>query len=464
MVRVAACRGSGDRLRDGVDFTAAASWILSFANHEVTPLDGATAPLRLVPLRNLLSRLGEPQHGRGSVHITGSKGKGSTAAMIAAMLQGCGLRVGLYTSPHLHTIRERMQLNGVPIPPEEFARLTSLIRPHAEAVDQSGTGRVTTFELLTALAFLHYREQGADWQVIEVGLGGTLDATNVLDEKDLCVFTPIGLEHTQVLGSTVAQIATDKAGILRRGVAAVMALQRESAAEVLRAACSAQQARLVEVANDCQLSRGKVSLDGQELRLRTVAADYRIRLPLIGRFQAENAATAVLSLELLTDRVGGSRLPFTPATAAAGLAAVRWPGRVEVLKRSPLIVVDGAHSPDSARRLAQTIREELPHRAFYLIAGVSADKDLQAIAAAFAPLDPVVFATASHHPRAADAATVGRVFQELGLMVRQAPDVAAAVDAAVAEAGSGDLVLATGSLFVAAEARETVLGLAPAPV
>ncbi len=441
-----------------MDFGEATTWLLSFANYEMAPLDRTTAARReLRPLRELLSRLGEPQRGRGTVHITGSKGKGSVAAMIAAMLRACGLRTGLFTSPHLHTIRERMQVDGEPIAEADFARLTAVLRPHVEALITGGE-KLTTFELLTALGLLHFREQDAAWQVIEVGLGGTLDATNVLDEKQLCVFTPIGLEHTEILGDTVQQIAADKAGILRPGVHAVMGLQRESAAEVLRAACAERGATLLEVASVCQLSRGRSGLDGQELRLRTPLAEYRAKLPLVGRFQAENAAAAILGMEQLID----AGVPFTPQSAAAGLAEVRWPGRVEVLKRSPLVVVDGAHSPDSARRLAQTIREELPHRGFYLVVGASSDKDLAAIAAAFAPLDPTVLATAAQHPRAASAATVGQAFQDAGMMVRLAPDVAAAMDAALGEAGSGDLVLAAGSLFVAAEARAAVLGLLPA--
>lgn len=443
-----------------MDFDAATAWLLSFANYEATPLDRASAArLELRPLRRLLARLGDPQRGRGTAHITGSKGKGSVAAMIAAVLHAGGLHTGLYTSPHLHSIRERLRIDGEPIGPDELARLTTVLRGEVEAMADAGEGRLSTFELLTALGFLHFREQNAAWQVIEVGLGGTLDATNVLDEKQVCVFTPIGLEHTAILGDTVQQIATDKAGILRPGVRAVMGLQRESAAEVIRTACAALGAPLEEVAAVCQLARGKTGLDGQELRLRTPRADYRLRLPLVGRFQAENAATAVLALEQLAD----AGVALTPQQVAAGLAEVRWPGRVEALKRGPLVVVDGAHSPESARRLAQTVREDLPHRACFLVIGAAKDKDLAAIAAALVPLNPQVFAVAARHPRAATAAAVGQAFQALdaGLLVQLAPSVEAGVDAARAEAGSADLVLVTGSLFVVAEARAAILGLLP---
>ncbi len=444
--------------QNAMDFAAAAAWLLSFINYEITALDAAPASrLELRPLRALLARLGDPQHGRGTVHITGSKGKGSTAAMIAALLGAAGERTALYTSPHLHTIRERMRVAGELISEDEFAALATQLRPHVEAVRDAG-GNLTTFDLLTALAFLFFRDQGAAWQVIEVGLGGTLDSTNVLDEKQVCVFTAIGLEHTAILGNTIAQIAADKAGILREGVRAVMGPQRESAADVLRAACRAKGAALEEVATVCQVSRGKSSLDGQELRLRTPNADYRLRLPLLGRFQIENLATAVLAVEQLQEH----GVELAPEQAASALASLRWPGRVEVLKRSPLVVVDGAHSPDSAKRLVQTVREDLPHRAVYLVVGMSRDKDLREFALQFAALDPIVIATASHHPRAASAQAVGQAFQDHGLLVRLAPDVAMAMDTAVAEAGGGDLILATGSLFLVAEARAALLGILPA--
>jgi dihydrofolate synthase/folylpolyglutamate synthase len=444
-----------------MNFTDAAAWILGHTNHEVVPLERAPRErLELRPLRLLLARLGNPQHGRGAVHLTGSNGKGSTAAMIAAILQQAGARVGLYTSPHLHTIRERIRIGGEPIDAETFAALATEIRPHAETIEAQGM-KLTVFELLTALGFLAFREAGCDWQVIEVGLGGTLDATNVLDEKQVCVFTPIDLEHTAILGNTVAQIAHDKAGILRPGVRAVMGLQRESAAEELRAACARVGATLEEVARACALRRERVTLDGQTLRVRTPRATYGFTLPLLGRFQAENAATALLAVEQLAETTPGIAIP--PAVAAAGLAETRWPGRVEVLKRSPLVVVDGAHTPDAVRQLVRAVREDIQPRAVRLVIGVSRDKSLDALAAGFQPLQPEVIAVAAAHPRAADPLDVARAFQQLDLPARTAPSVTEGVDAAMEEARPGELLLVAGSLFVVAEARAAVLGLLPAP-
>jgi dihydrofolate synthase / folylpolyglutamate synthase len=444
-----------------MEFTEAAAWILARTNHEVVALDGASAArLELRPLRALLGRLGDPQRGRGGVHLTGSNGKGSTAAMIAAMLRGAGARTGLFTSPHLHTIRERIQIDGEPIDEATFAALTDEIRPHAEAIERE-VGPLTVFELLTALGFLAFRAAGCDWQVIEVGLGGTLDATNALDEKQVCVFTPIDLEHTAILGNTVAQIATDKAGILRPGVRAVMALQREPAAEALRAACAGLNAPLAEVALSCALRRERVSLDGQELKVRTPRATYAFTLPLLGRFQSENAATALLAVDQLAETE--PRIEVTPQIAAAALREVRWPGRVEVLRRTPLVVVDGAHTPDAVRQLVRAVQEELKPRSVRLVLGVSRDKKLATLAQAFSVLKPDVIAVAAAHPRAVPPEEISAAFQALDLPARAAPNVAAGVDAALAEAAAGDLVLVAGSLFVVAEARAAVLGLLPSP-
>lgn len=441
-----------------LSYNEAIRYLYSFANYEIIPLERApAAALDLRRVRELLARVGNPQRGRHTVHITGSKGKGSTAAMIAAILRGAGFRVGLFTSPHLHRETERVQVNGEPMAEADLVRLVETVQPHVEAINASGThGRLTTFELRTALGFLYFREQGVDWQVVEVGLGGRLDATNVLDEKELCVFTPVSLEHTHILGDTVAKIATDKSGILRRGTRAVMGLQRESAAEVFRSACAALDVPLEEVALACKMAPGRADADGQEMRLRTPRAEYRIRLPLLGRHQLENAATAVLGVENLA-------LDIAPATVSAALAEVRWPGRLEVIKRRPLLVIDGAHNGDSARRLAQALRAHFSFRRLILVVGLNADKDLKTFARELAPLDPDVIATRARLPRAAPPETVGDAFRAEGCPVRTAPSVAEAVDDALNEAGPGDLVCVTGSLYVVAEARGWVLGIVPSP-
>jgi dihydrofolate synthase / folylpolyglutamate synthase len=442
-------------------YADALRYLYSFANYEFTPLDRASAAtLDLRRMRALLERLGNPHTGRRTVHITGSKGKGSTAAMIAAILQGQGYVTGFYTSPHLHRETERIRVDGEPIEEDALVRLIDEMRPVVEELNAAGAhGRLTTFELRTAVASLYFRERGVQWQVVEVGLGGRLDATNVLDEKDLCVFTPISLEHTRILGDTVAKIATDKAGILREGVRAVMGLQRESAADVIRARCADLGAQLEEVAQTCKMSPGRADLDGQELRLRTPREEYRFTIPLLGRHQLENAATAVLAVENLRD----AGVEVTPQGVKAALSEVKWPGRLEVIKRKPLVVLDGAHNGDSARRLVQALTGVFSFRRLILIAGLNGDKDLDAFAREFASLEPDVIATRAHLPRAAAPEAVARAFTEQGMPVRTAPDVAAAVDDALAEVGPNDLICVTGSLYVVAEARAWVLGIVPDP-
>lgn len=432
-------------------------WLYNFTDYEMTPLSAASAAkLELTHLRDLLARLGDPQRGRHSIHITGSKGKGSTAAMIEAILRAAGERTGLYTSPHLHHETERYRVDGEPITQDALVRLVEQVKPHVAAVIAAG-GRLTTFDLRTALGFLAFREAGVTWQVIEVGLGGRLDSTNVLDEKDLCVFTPVSLEHTQVLGNTVAEIATDKAGILRRGARAVMSPQRESAADVFRARCAELDVPLEEVATACALTIERGDTDNQTFRLQTPRARYHLTIPLIGRHQVENAATAVLGIENLSGVDAG------PDVVRSALAEVRWPGRLEIVKRRPIVVLDGAHNIDSAKRLVQALRSTFSPRRTLLVVGLGADKDVSGFATVIADALPNldVIATRSTIRRAAEPSAVAQAFAGAGAMARIAPSVSVAVDEALVEADPSDLICVTGSLYVVAEARSWLLGIMP---
>ncbi|MBI4570370.1 MAG: bifunctional folylpolyglutamate synthase/dihydrofolate synthase [Chloroflexi bacterium] len=424
---------------------------------ERTGAAAAAARWDLRRMRSLLARLGDPHLGRGTVHIAGSKGKGSVAAMAASVLQAAGLSTGRYTSPHLHRFVERIAVDGEPVAPEDFGRLLGEVAPQIEAEDASGAyGVVSTFEALTALAFLCFRERAVDWHVLETGLGGRLDATNVFDAKQVCVITPISLEHTAVLGDTVAQIAEEKAGIITPGATVVMAPQREAAAGVIRRVCLERGATLVEVAQACALSRTGHDGEGQELALRTPRETYRLRVPLLGRHQLENAAAAVLAIERLD-------VAIDAATLRRGLAAVKWPGRIEVLRRRPLVLADGAHNRDSARRLVQTLREDFGRAEAVLVAGCARDKDIAALAEELAPLATYAIATRSRHPRAMDPRELARAFAGRGVPVAVEEPAGAALDAALSQAGEGGCVVVCGSLFVAAEAREHVLGVAYDP-
>lgn len=403
-------------------------------------------------MRSLLARLGDPHLGPRTVHIAGSKGKGSVAAMVASVLKQTGAATGLYTSPHLHRFVERLSVDGEAISEDDFGRLVEELAPQIEAEETDGSyGHVSTFEALTALAFLYFRERGVQYQVLETGLGGRLDATNVFDSKDVCVLTPISFEHTAVLGDTIHQIAEEKAGIITPGATVIMAPQRESASDVFRRVCDQRGATLVEVAQACALSRKSQDQDGQDFALKTPRGTYKLKLPLLGRHQLDNAATAVLAVEALLPDIDEK-------TLREGLAAVRWPCRIELVKRKPLIVADGAHNRDSMRRLVQTLQEDLKVREAVFVLGCARDKEMGAFVEEITPIAIEVVATQSRNPRAKDAREIADAFREADLPVAIETNVAAAIDAAIAQAGTGAVVVC-GSLFVAAEAREHVLGV-----
>ncbi len=438
-------------------YTEALAFLLSFADLERTGGIGrAGDAFDLGRMRDLLARLQNPERGRRTVHIAGSKGKGSVATMTEAILRAQGLRTGLFTSPHLHSYCERIALDGAPISEEWFADGVARLRPLAEAMIVAGRPP-TTFELLTALAFLVFRDEAVDVQVVEVGLGGRLDTTNVLDEKNVCVIMPIGLEHTDILGPDLRSIAREKAGIARAGIPVVMALQPAPAAETIREVCAAIGAPLHEVGQECAARRVRGG-EEQEFRSRTPQATYTVTLPLAGAHQMENAIVAIRCVELFLERTGGA---LSPDTVSRALAEVRIPGRLEALAHRPRVIFDAAHTVESARRIVEALRDDLGVRTAAIVIGVSADKDMAGVARAFAPLSTVVIATRSGHPRAADPVALAAAFRAEGCEARVDEAPASAFDTACALAGESRVVLVTGSFYLVGELRALLLGLAP---
>ncbi|HXF52044.1 MAG TPA: folylpolyglutamate synthase/dihydrofolate synthase family protein [Dehalococcoidia bacterium] len=428
-------------------------YLLSFADFERTGRFSERPDVE--PVRALLRELGDPHTGRITVHVAGSKGKGSVAAMIASILAAAGLRTGLTTSPHLHRFVERVMVDGAPVSPEAFAAAVERLPAAVEAVRRRFPDReLVTFDLITAAAFVAFRDAGAMAQVVEVGLGGRLDATNVFDAPEVCVITPVSLEHTAILGDTVAQIAREKAAIIKRGATVVMGLQRESAADVIRARAAEVGAELVEVARACALRLDERGPDGQRFTLRTPAATYRLSLPLAGRHQVENAATAVLAVEALARR----GVPIEPEHVRAGLASVRWPGRLERLQSRPLFLVDGAHNADSARRLAEALREEFGLSAVTFVVGTLAGKDVEGIAREVESLAGHVVCSSWAHPRAMPAPEVAQAFAARDVVAEIAPSVDAAIER-VRSLAEGGAICAMGSIAFAAAVRECLLGI-----
>lgn len=414
----------------------------------------------------LLAQLGNPHKSAPVIHVAGTKGKGSTAAFCDSVLHAAGYRTGFYSSPHLHSFRERVRLNTEPISEEHFAALVEQIWPlHLKITADAGLGPVTLFEFMTAMGFLAFAGgpslagseiQPADFQVIEVGLGGRLDATNVVDPA-VCVITRISFDHTAILGDSLAEIANEKAGIIKPASTVVIAPQEPEAASAIEEVCQSQGANTVRVGQDVKWDLATANVHGQEFTVRGRLGDYKLKTSLLGSHQLVNAATAVAALEVLKER--GHRVPTD--AIAQGFANVSWPCRMEMLANSPLVMADGAHNLNSMENLIDSLPRYLDYRRLILIAGFSRDKNVRDMVRCLEKVNPLVFPTASRHPRSLPGPDVAEMFAQRGISSVESASPAQALAAALDAAGDEDLILATGSLFVAAEVREAVLGIEP---
>ena len=436
-----------------MDYRSALKYILGLTNYEKS-LKELYSPgnVDLERVRELLRRLGSPESGLGIVHIAGTKGKGSTAAMISSVLQKAGYRVGLFTSPHLHTFRERVQINRAPISAEEFAGAMEKVKPHVEEINAVGEhGYITTFEALTAMALLYFAEKQVEALVFEVGVGGRLDATNVVT-PEVSVITSISRDHTELLGETLPEIAGEKAGIIKEGVPVVVAPQVREVEEVIGAIARERGSEMVNVGRESVWRALGHDDRGQSLLVRDFENEYRISMPLLGDHQQENAATAVAALSVLRQK----GWHISDADVLDGFADLRWPGRLEELGRWPLVIADGAHNGDSARRLREALLKYFEFRKVVLVVGVSADKNVEDIASELLPLASTVILTKSRHMRAAEPADIADAFTRPDIIVETTGSVKEALDRAREIASEEDLICATGSLFVVGEAIEAV--------
>jgi dihydrofolate synthase/folylpolyglutamate synthase len=432
-----------------MDYDSAIAYLLSFADFERTGRFQERPDV--APMLALLHQLGDPHLGRLTVHVAGSKGKGSVSAMIESILRASGLRTGLYTSPHLHDFTERVRINGGPVSQETFARLVDEVRPAVEAQRAAGQN-IVTFDLLTALGFIAFAEADVAVQVIEVGLGGRVDQTNVFETKEVAVITPLSFEHTAVLGEKIEQIAAEKAAIITPGCVAVLAPQPfAEAAAVVREFAGKAGARLVDVAAEYRWSVGEHDLRGQTVCIEGPVGVVEARLPLLGAHQAENAATAVASVDALGQGWGPD--PRGQAIVR-GLESAHWPGRIEVLSEKPLVIADGAHNADSGRRLREALGEYFGADRVLFIIGAGSDKDISGLAEELAPIAERVIAARADHPRAMEPKRIVEAFQKAGVAAEDVDSVPVAIERALAANGGHGLICLAGSLFVAAEGRE----------
>jgi dihydrofolate synthase/folylpolyglutamate synthase len=375
--------------------------------------------------------------------------------MIATVLAQAGYRTGLYTSPHLHTLRERISINGRLIAEEELVRSVERLRPEIDNINQRhDLGELTTFEILTALAFSYFGDNEVDFQVLETGLGGRLDATNVV-KSEVCVITSISFDHMEVLGTTLSQIAREKTGIIKPGCIVVCSPQFPEAAKIIEEECHNKGVRLVKVGNEVSWQRGDFNLSGQSFRVKGTMESYDLNISLLGEHQLENAASACAALEALSSL--GVKISAEDITS--GLPQVEWPGRLQVLQQDPLFIVDGAHNADSARRLRQALNQYFDFDQMLLLIGTSWDKDIPGIVRELASPLSTVIVTCSRHPRAMPPPTLVTEFSKWGVAPLVAENVASAVDQALALAKPRNLICATGSLFVVAEVTEYIKGL-----
>jgi dihydrofolate synthase/folylpolyglutamate synthase len=408
-----------------------------------------TGALKLDRMRALCALLGHPERRFPAVLVAGTKGKGSTAAMLAAVATAAGWRVGLYTKPHLVDVRERFQLDGRWLAPEAFAALVARVRAAVEAGAGGPGWPPSYFEAAAAVAFLAFAQARVDLGVVEVGIGGRLDATNVLDPR-VAVITTIDYDHTEIVGTRLAQIAAEDAGIMRPGRAAVTVPQAPAAARVLTAAAARLGARLVRVGRDVHCRTRRLSRDGTVVTVRGRHGRYPdLYVPLLGRHQALNAACAVAAAEALTEE----GFAIDGAAIRAGLAGLRWPARVEVVREAPVVIVDVAHNVVSFRALRRVLDEVFSGRRVHLVIGLLGSKDLAGIARIVAPRATTVWAVRADDPRALPPEAVAAAFRPHVADVRVADEPVAAVDAAMAAAGPADVVCATGSFHVAGPVR-----------
>ena len=435
-----------------LDYDDATAYLDSFVNFERRPPDAAMREaMSLERVRELLAELGSPHARLRCLHVAGTKGKGSTAAMAESALRAAGYRTGLYTSPHLIDLRERIRVDGRPVLPDDFAALVERTRPGLERIQAKADATPpnehysppTYFEILTHLAFLHFEETGVDVAVLEVGLGGRLDATNVVTPA-ACAITNVSLDHTAILGSTLAAIAREKAGILKSGVPCVVAPQPDEAAASVRSVAEEVGAPLWWVGEEVTLERAS----GGSSDVRTPERNYEaLTIPLPGAHQRENAAVAVALVDLAR-RAGFRRV--TPDAVREGLARVNWPGRVQKVAEAPSTFLDGAHNPASVRALVETLAELLPPGRRVYVLAIASDKDWRGMIDALAPSAGAIVATGTGNPRAVAPAELAEGARRAGVeRVEVEKDAARALDLARRIAGPDGSVVATGSLYVA---------------
>jgi dihydrofolate synthase/folylpolyglutamate synthase len=423
-------------------YNKALDYLYSFVDYSLKhSSELAKAEFNLDRMFALMDELGNPQNTYPIIHVAGTKGKGSVSAMCASALQAGGYTVGLYTSPHLLDYCERIQVNGEPISHEIMIDLVEEIKPAVAKIP-----KLTTFEITTALGFLAFAKQGCNAAVIEVGLGGRLDATNIVTPK-VSVITSISYDHTAVLGDTLAKIAGEKAGIIKDGVPVVSSPQKKEALEVLERIANDRGCKFMLVGKEVTFERVNSSLDGQSIYIKDnrQPSTLNLQLPLLGEHQIENAAVAYTALKQ-------SGFELSDEAIQKGFSQVKWRARFEIARREPPVIFDSAHNVDSFVKLRQTLDEHYPGKKIYLIFGASEDKNIPDMFDVMKPRIMKIIITRADHPRALEVERIVELAEQAGVPYEAITPVESAFRRALENsANDGSIVLSAGSMFVTAE-------------
>jgi len=439
-----------------MSYEEAAAFIYSLTNYEKTVDYKYDNAFKLDRVISLLDRVDNPHHRLKAIHIAGTKGKGSTAAMIANILREGGFKVGLYTSPHLVSFRERIRVDGRKIPKKDFAALLNKLRPFITPPTETQRCSHSFFDVLTVMAFLHFARQEVDLAILEVGMGGRIDATNAIHPL-VCVITPISFDHTRHLGTDLAAIAYEKAGIIKPDCTTVVAPQPSEAMEVIRRVAHERNAPLIEVGKDVlwRGREGEREREGAGFEVAGIQGIYRdLWIPLLGDHQLVNAATAIAAVEAL--EVGVQNFEPLPleATIRAGLSNTRVLGRISVIGERPTVVLDVAHNPASFRELRETVTKSFDFKRLFLVFALHKDKDADGIVKEFAPMVFRVFLPAIDTPRICPKEELRAVFERHSIPCTEAHTVAEAIELAQQAADEDDLICIVGSFMLAEQAIE----------
>ncbi len=439
-----------------MNYSEAVRYLLSLGRELAAPTQPAQAVFDLGNITILAERLGNPHRAYPCVHIAGTNGKGSTAAMLESILRAAGLRTGLYTSPHLERINERIRIAGESISDEEFAAAFTRLRALIEELLASGTlrGHPTYFECLTAMAFMIFQKECVDFAVIEVGLGGRLDATNIV-VPEVAVITQIDFDHENFLGHSIEEIATEKAGILKAGTPVMSAAERPEAHAVIARRAEELGCPLTELDAAYQIENESRSAATTHAAIRAASSGWRadITVPLPGRFQLRNAVTAIAAIRLISPRKVRVSSGAWDAAIVRGLATVHWPGRLERLQEHPAVYLDGAHNPAGARELAAYWDEHFFGRRIHLVYGALRDKAVDEVAGILFSRASTVVITQPPTPRAISAGLVAGMTDHFGARVEIRNEPEAALERALALAEPDDAIFVAGSLYLVGALR-----------